>query len=58
MSGLGKTALVTGASQGIGLEVCRQLKDGGYAVILTARNEKEGGAPLLPGWASNSIVSM
>ena len=39
-----KTALVTGASQGIGLDTCRQLRDLGYAVILTARNDKEGQA--------------
>lgn len=36
------TALVTGANQGIGLEVCRQLRDLGYAVILTSRNEHAG----------------
>lgn len=38
------TALVTGANQGIGLEVCRQLKARGYDVILTSRNEKAGRA--------------
>ena len=36
------TALVTGANQGIGLEVCRQLRDLGYAVMLTSRNEHAG----------------
>jgi NAD(P)-dependent dehydrogenase (short-subunit alcohol dehydrogenase family) len=39
-----RTALVTGANQGIGLETCRQLKAQGYAVILTSRDEKAGRA--------------
>jgi NAD(P)-dependent dehydrogenase (short-subunit alcohol dehydrogenase family) len=38
------TALVTGANQGIGLEVCRQLKAEGYDVILTSRDERAGRA--------------
>jgi NAD(P)-dependent dehydrogenase (short-subunit alcohol dehydrogenase family) len=38
------TALVTGANQGIGLETCRQLRDLGYDVILTARDGKAGRA--------------
>jgi NAD(P)-dependent dehydrogenase (short-subunit alcohol dehydrogenase family) len=33
-----KTALVTGANRGIGLEVARQLQDGGFEVLATARN--------------------
>jgi NAD(P)-dependent dehydrogenase (short-subunit alcohol dehydrogenase family) len=37
-----RTALVTGANQGIGLEVCRQLADQGFEVILTSRDEKGG----------------
>jgi NAD(P)-dependent dehydrogenase (short-subunit alcohol dehydrogenase family) len=39
-----RTALVTGANQGIGLETCRQLKAAGLAVILTSRDEKAGRA--------------
>jgi carbonyl reductase 1 len=38
------TALVTGANQGIGLEVCRQLKALGYTVILTSRDQRAGRA--------------
>jgi len=33
-----KTAIVTGASQGMGLEWCRQLARQGYQVVLTARS--------------------
>ncbi|MDC0716314.1 SDR family NAD(P)-dependent oxidoreductase [Nannocystis bainbridge] len=35
-------ALVTGANRGLGLEVCRQLRDRGYRVILTARDPERG----------------
>jgi carbonyl reductase 1 len=39
-----RTALVTGAGQGIGLEICRQLAAAGLDVILTSRDEKTGRA--------------
>jgi NAD(P)-dependent dehydrogenase (short-subunit alcohol dehydrogenase family) len=38
----GRTALVTGANRGIGLETCRQLARLGYRVILTSREEAKG----------------
>lgn len=38
------TALVTGANRGIGLEVCRQLADQGYRVLLGARDLAKGDA--------------
>jgi NAD(P)-dependent dehydrogenase (short-subunit alcohol dehydrogenase family) len=39
-----RTALVTGANRGIGLEVCRQLAARGYRVILTARDRSKAEA--------------
>jgi len=39
-----RTALVTGANRGLGLETCRQLGDLGYRVFLTARSSPDGEA--------------
>jgi short-subunit dehydrogenase len=45
----GKVALVTGASAGIGLEVCRKLSALGARVAMVARTEKTLRAAALPG---------
>jgi NAD(P)-dependent dehydrogenase (short-subunit alcohol dehydrogenase family) len=37
-----RTALVTGANRGLGLETARQLASRGFRVLLTSRNEQEG----------------
>ncbi len=37
-------AVVTGANRGIGYEVCRQLAEGGYTVLLGARDHDKGEA--------------
>lgn len=42
-----KTALVTGANKGLGLETCRMLAQGGYRVFLTARSRERGEAAAL-----------
>lgn len=41
---MARTALVTGANRGIGLEVCRQLSGAGLDVVLTARDAAAGRA--------------
>ena len=41
-----RVALVTGASRGVGLEVCRQLGAAGYTVVLTARDPEKGARAL------------
>jgi uncharacterized protein len=38
---LAKRALVTGASEGIGFEICKLLAKDGYSVVLTARNQEQ-----------------
>ncbi len=37
-----KVALVSGGNRGIGQEICRQLADKGYKVILGSRDEQQG----------------
>ena len=37
-----RVAVVTGGNRGIGLEICRQLADKGFVVVLTSRDEKKG----------------
>lgn len=44
MSNTQQLALVTGANRGIGLEVCRQLAERGYAVVLGSRDLAKGAA--------------
>ena len=39
---MARTALVTGANRGIGLEACRQLARAGLEVVLTARSDAKG----------------
>lgn len=44
----GKIALVTGANRGIGLEVCRQLAQQGFTVLLGSRTVAKGEAAVQP----------
>jgi len=39
-----RIALVSGGNRGIGLEVCRQLAEGGYTVVVGSRDEERGRA--------------
>jgi NAD(P)-dependent dehydrogenase (short-subunit alcohol dehydrogenase family) len=43
-----QVAVVTGANRGIGLEVCRQLADRGYAAVLGTRSVERGEAAARP----------
>jgi NAD(P)-dependent dehydrogenase (short-subunit alcohol dehydrogenase family) len=38
----GRVALVSGGNRGIGLEVCRQLDERGYTVVMGSRDEEKG----------------
>ena len=38
----GRIALVSGGNRGIGLEVCRQLAERGYTVVMGSRDEERG----------------
>ncbi|MBA3425046.1 MAG: SDR family oxidoreductase [Rubrobacter sp.] len=40
----GRIALVSGGNRGIGLEICRQLAERGYTVVLGSRDEGKGRA--------------
>jgi carbonyl reductase 1 len=42
VGGAVRTALVTGANRGLGLETCRQLARAGFAVVLTSRDPHAG----------------
>jgi NAD(P)-dependent dehydrogenase (short-subunit alcohol dehydrogenase family) len=38
----GRVALVSGGNRGIGLEVCRQLAERGYTVVMGSRDDEQG----------------
>ena len=40
----GRIALVSGGNRGIGLEVCRQLAERSYTVVMGARDDEQGRA--------------
>ena len=40
----GRIALVSGGNRGIGLEVCRQLAERSYSVVMGSRDEEQGKA--------------
>jgi NAD(P)-dependent dehydrogenase (short-subunit alcohol dehydrogenase family) len=40
----GRIALVSGGNRGIGLEVCRQLSERGFTVVMGSRDEEQGRA--------------
>lgn len=56
MPAAGRVALVTGGNRGIGLEVCRQLGQRGFVVILSARSEEKARAAAEPLRRSGSEV--
>src|SRR3954463_9593079 len=52
-----RTALVTGANSGIGLEVCRQLAALGHRVILTARDRSKAEAAVRSLRSSGDVIA-
>ena len=54
----GKTAIVTGGTQGIGLEIAKGIVAGGGHVALIARNAAKGEAAVALARATSSISSM
>lgn len=53
-----KIAVVTGANRGLGLETARQLAQGGFHVVLTARNPQAGAQALRKLQAENLSVEL
>jgi NAD(P)-dependent dehydrogenase (short-subunit alcohol dehydrogenase family) len=52
----GRVALVSGGNRGIGLEICRQLAEGGLTVVMGSRDE-ENGRRAAEGLSGSVIVS-